>query len=72
MTRPSDSIFAFDDLDVGPAHADCDRLDEHGPVARIGLRGIIEAGAPRVCGRTVMAFKSILPLHRSVSRRRGL
>ena len=46
LARRCPAVLAFDDLDVGPAHADGDRLDEHGPVARVGLRDVIEAGAP--------------------------
>ena len=61
LARRRPAVLAFDDLDVGPAHADCDRLDEHGPVARVGLWDVIEAGAPRVRGRTVMAFKKVNP-----------
>ena len=47
LTRRCPAVLAFDDLDIGPAHADCDRLDKHGPVARVGLWDVIEAGAPR-------------------------
>src|SRR6186713_1867180 len=47
LARRCPAVLAFDDLDVGPADADCDRLDEYGPVARVGLWDVIEAGAPR-------------------------
>jgi hypothetical protein len=46
LARRRPAVLAFDDLDVGPAHADGDRLDEHGPVARVGLRDVIQAGTP--------------------------
>jgi hypothetical protein len=44
--RPT--VLAFDDLDVGPADTDGNRLDQHGPVANVGLGNVVEAGAPRL------------------------
>ena len=49
LARRRPAVLAFDDLDVGPAHADGDRLDEHGPVARVGLGNVLEAASCRVC-----------------------
>jgi hypothetical protein len=44
--RPA--VLALHDLDVGAAHADRERLDEHGPALRIRLGNLLEARAVRL------------------------
>ena len=42
LARRRPAVLAFHDLDVRTAYADGDRLDEHRPVARVGLRDVLE------------------------------
>jgi hypothetical protein len=42
--RPA--VLAFDDFDVGSAHADGNGFDEDGPLVLIGLGDVFEAGSP--------------------------
>jgi hypothetical protein len=50
------AVLPLDDLGVGAADADRHRLDEHGTVANVGFRDLLQSGASGLCGSTVIAF----------------
>jgi hypothetical protein len=58
------TVFSFNDLNVGPADTYGNCFDNHGAIARIGLRDFLESCTSRFLGFNSDRFHRVLSGHR--------